>query len=167
MKTEKVSLSEVSAALPSRIVQNRVMPNKEWVLAHGSGTLRDNMELGFVWSIQCLSERLAYTFGYGFSAFKDHLVTFNDAITECDERAYTLAGRWVTRYLAKSLFPEDYFELKYVIVKNEKGHREWEGLGLIVRQTSAQFIPSNTMVLAKIARFDAVRESWDAPVNFA
>jgi hypothetical protein len=146
---------------------NRTMPNAEWIEAHGSGTLRDNRQLGFVWSIQCLSERLAYTFGYGFSAFKSHLVTFNDSISECDEAAYTLAGRWVKRYLAKSLFNEDYFELKYVIVSSDNGKRVWEGIGLILRQTSAQFIPEDTMVFAKIARFDPLKEQWDAPVNFA
>lgn len=167
MKTEKIAVSTEGMKLPARIVENRTMSNDAWIEAHGSGTLRDNKELGFVWSIQCLSERLAYTFGYGFSAHKAHLVTFNDSISECDERAYTLAGRWVKRYLAKSLFPEDYFEVKYVIVKNEEGKREWEGIGLILRQTSAQFIPNNTMVVAKIARFDAAKGAWDSPVNFA
>lgn len=167
MKTEKVALSEAACRLPERIVSARTMSNADWVELHGSGTLRDNKALGFVWSIQCLSERLAYTFGYGFSGFKAHLVTFNDSISECDERAYTQAGRWVKRYLAKSLFPEDYFEVKYVVIKNEEGRREWEGIGVIVRQSSAQFIPNNTMVVGKIARFDPARGAWDTPVNFA
>jgi hypothetical protein len=165
LKTEKVAVS--TQGLPSRIVENRTMTNAAWIEAHGSGTLRDNRELGFVWSIQCLSERLAYTFGYGFAAFKAHLVTFNDSISECDEAAYTLAGRWVKRYLAKSLFAEDYFEVKYVIVSSDEGKRVWEGIGLIVRQTSARFIPEDTMVFAKIARFDPLKGQWDAPVNFA
>jgi hypothetical protein len=165
LKTGKVAVS--TQGLPARIVENRTMTNAAWIEAHGSGTLRDNRELGFVWSIQCLSERLAYTFGYGFSAFKGHLVTFNDSISECDEAAYTLAGRWVKRYLAKSLFAEDYFEVKYVIVSSDEGKRVWEGIGLIVRQTSAQFIPEDTMVFAKIARFDPAKGQWDAPVNFA
>ncbi len=167
MHTETVDLSPASRALPERIVRARCQSNKDWVRAHGSGTLRDNMELGFVWSIQCLSERLAYTFGYGFCAHKAHLVAFNDSISECDERAYTLAGRWTKRYLAKSLFPEDYFELKYLMLFNEVNVCEWEGIGLVVRQTSATFIPANTMVVAKIARYDTSRHAWDAPVNFA
>lgn len=165
MKTEKVPVT--AQGVPARIVENRVMSNAAWIEAHGSGTLKDNKELGFVWSIQCLSERLAYTFGYGFSAFKSHQVTFNDSISECDEAAYTLAGRWVKRYLAKSLFPEDYFEIKYVIVTSEEGKREWEGIGLIVRQTSAQFIPDEMMVVARIARYDPAAGRWDAAVNFA
>lgn len=168
MKTEKVSISkEAVDSLPARIIENRSQGNAQWIEEHGSGTLRDNKGLDFVWSIQCLSERLAYTFGYGFSAHKSHLVTFNDTISECDEPAYTLAGRWTKRYLAKVLFPEDYFEVKYVIVKNEEGGREWEGIGLIVRQTSAQFIPDNTMVVAKIARFDPKVGKWDLAINFA
>jgi hypothetical protein len=165
LKTEKVPVT--AQGVPACIVENRVMSNAAWIEAHGSGTLKDNKELGFVWSIQCLSERLAYTFGYGFSAFKSHQVTFNDSISECDEAAYTLAGRWVKRYLAKSLFPEDYFEIKYVIVTSEDGKREWEGIGLIVRQTSAQFIPDEMMIVARIARYDPAASCWDAAVNFA
>jgi hypothetical protein len=167
LKTEKVDISRESADLPERIVAARMQSNAAWVEAHGSGTLRDNRELGFVWSIQCLAERLAYTFGYGFVACKASSVTFNDAISECDERAYTVAGRWVKRYLARSLFPEDYFEVKYVIVRGEDGAVQWEGIGLIVRQTSASFIPDNTLVVAKIVRYDLARGAWDAPVNFA
>ena len=167
MKTEKVDVSVQALLLPSRIVENRTQCHADWIEAHASGTLRDNRELGFVWSIQCLSERLAYTFGYGFSAHKGHLATFNDAISECDERAYTLAGRWAKRYLAKSLFKEDYFQLKYVVLKDDTGRREWEGLSLVLRQTSAQFIPPETLVFAKIAQFFPDSGTWGLAVNFA
>ena len=167
MKTIRVPLSEESSRLPSRIVNNRLMKNGEWIDLHGSGTLRDNKELNFVWSIQCLSERVAYTFGYGFGAFKSHLVTFNDSISECDQSAYTLSGRWMKRYLATNLFPEDYFELKYVIIKNEVGQREWEGIGIIVRETSATFIPDGFMVVARVCQYLPQEHRWAAAVNFS
>lgn len=167
MKTVKVPLSDISSKLPSRIIEARTQSNSAFIEAHGSGTLRDNKDVGFVWSIQCLSERLAYTFGYGFGGYKAHNVIFNDSITECDEDAYTLAGRWFKAYNAKKLFEEDYFEIKYVIIKNDKNQKVWEGIGIIVRETSATFIPDNIIVVAKVCEFDAQREIWLKPINFA
>lgn len=94
-------------------------------------------------------------------------MVFNDSISECDEVAYTLAGRWFKAYQAKKLFEEDYFEIKYVIVKDEQDHKVWEGIGVVVRETSATFIPDNTIVIAQVARFDPHTQTWDQPVNFA
>ena len=167
MKTQKCDLSDLAQKLPERLIENRFMSNTDWIEAHGSGTLRDNKELKFVWSMQCLAERIAYTYGYGFAAFKSHLVTFNDSISECDEVAYTQSGRWMKHYLAKNLFPEDYFEIKYVIIKDETGHRLWEGIGIILRETSAKFIPDNMLVVARVCQFDAQKQVWGEPVNFA
>lgn len=154
-------------ALPPRLIAARTCSNSEFVEWHGSGTLRDNKALGFVWSIQCIAERVAYTFGYGFAPFKAHTVVFNDSISECDEAAYTLAGRWFKAYQAKKLFDEDYFEIKYVIVTDDTGCRTWEGIGIIVRETSASYIPDNTLIMARVCRFDSTSQTWDTPVNFA
>lgn len=167
MCTKLVEMSEASNALPNRIIEPRLMKNGDFINEHGSGTLRDNKELGFVWSLQCLSERLAYTFGYGFSAFKAHLVMFNDSISECDEKAYTLAGRWFKAYNAKKLFSEDYFEVKYAAIYDESRVLQWEGIVVIVRETSANFIPQNTMVLAKVTEYQSSKGAWTPPVNFA
>lgn len=167
MKTVKVEMSEKSKQLPARIIAPRTMSNAQFIENHGSGTLRDNKNLGFVWSIQGLSERIAYTFGYGFGAFKSHNVVFNDSISECDEVAYTMAGRWFKSYQAKKLFEEDYFEIKYVIIKDDTDKKVWEGIGVIVRETSATFIPDSMIVIARIARFDPVKQVWEQPVNFA
>lgn len=167
MNAVKVEISENSKKLPSRIIEARTMSNADFIELHGSGTLRDNKNLGFVWSIQCLSERLAYVFGYGFSAFKSHNVIFNDSISECDELAYTMAGRWFKSYQAKKLFEEDYFEIKYVIIKDDMDKKIWEGIGVIVRETSAKFIPENTIVVAKVCRFNPDCQTWEKPVNFA
>lgn len=167
MKTVKLALSEISQQLPQRIIAARTIGNAAWIDAHGSGTLRDNKQLNFVWSIQCLSERCAYTFGYGFGAYKSTNVSFNDSISECDEAAYTLAGRWMKRYQANKLFPEDYFELKYIIIKNDAGEREWEGIGVVVRETSAIFVPDNMIVVAKVCEYKPHEHAWGQPVNFA
>lgn len=167
MKTVKVPVGEQSKSLPQRIIDARTISNSDFIELHGSGTLRDNKGLGFVWSIQCLSERLAYTFGYGFGAFKSHNVVFNDSISECDENAYTLSGRWFKAYQAKKLFSEDYFEIKYVIIKDDSDKKVWEGIGVIVRETSAGFIPDNTLVIARVCEFKAKEQVWSESVNFA
>ena len=168
MKTEIVEVSQEAATmLPLRIVSTRTCTDAEFIEAHGSGTLRDNKELGFVWKIQCLSERLAYVFGYGFQSYRADQVLYNDSISECDEKAYTLAGRWMKAYQAKSLFPEDYFEMKYLTLKDVKGHTTWEGIGIIVRQTSASFIPPSTLVIAKVCEYLSAQGKWAEPVNFA
>lgn len=167
MNTLIVPLSSDSLKLPSRITDPRTMPHSTFIERHASGTLRDNHALGFVWSIQCLAERVAYTFGYGFSPFKSHLVVFNDSISECDEPAYTLSGRWFKAYLCRNLFPEDYFEIKYVIIKNEDGSKSWEGIGIIVRQTSATFIPDSTLIVARICQYHPHLQRWDSPIPFA
>ena len=167
MKTLKIDFTEQSKQLPTRIIEKRTMSNTEFIEMHGSGTLRDNKNNGFVWSIQCLAERIAYVFGYGFGAYKSHLVVFNDSISECDEVAYTMSGRWFKSYQNKKLFSEDYFEIKYVSIKDETDKKIWEGIGVIVRETSATFIPDNIIVLAKVCRFDPILQKWDQPVNFA
>lgn len=165
--THIAQMSEASKELPKRIIDSRTMSNTQFIEEHGSGTLRDNKNIGFTWSIQCMSERVAYTFGYGFSIFKSHQVTFNNSISECDEKAYTLAGRWFKAYNAKKLFTEDHFELKYVIIKDECGKTQWEGIAVVVTQTSATFIPNNTIVLGLICQFNEAKQSWETPVNFA
>lgn len=167
MKTEVCQPSEAAKKLPARIQFARYCTDAEFIEEHGSGTLRDNKEQGFVWKIQCTAERLAYVFGYGFQAVKADCVLYNDSISECDEKAYTLAGRWMKAYQAKSLFPEDYFELKYLTIKDVKGQTTWEGIGIIVRQTSARCVPPGVMVLAKVAEYLSSTGKWAEPINFA
>lgn len=166
-RTLKLELSEVSKMLPERIVKARTISDEEWIAQHASGTLKDNKEQGFSWKIQCLSERVAYTFGYGFSAYKHENLVYGPAITECDDPAYTVCGRLFKAYNAKKLFPEDYFEVKYVREMDGNNQVVWEGLGVIVRETSATFIPDGKLVMAKVVQFDTAQKKWLTPVNFA
>lgn len=167
MQTIVVPLSEESKTLPQRILEKRTMSLHDFAEKHGSGTLRDNLRLGFYCGLQGISERCAYVFGYGFSPYKSFHVSFNNSITECDEQAYTLAGRLFKRYNAWKRFPEDYFEIKYVIIENESGSRDWEGIAVIIRETSAKFIPDSCLVLAKVVEYDRNSHSWKNVINFA
>ena len=165
--THKAAISESSQKLPKRILDVRTMSNDEFIDIHGSGTLRDNKTLGFAWKMQSLSERCAYTFGYGFAGYKSHNVVFNDSISECDEKAYTYAGRWFKAYLTKNLFEEDHFQIKYVSIRDDAGKTVCEGIGIVVSQTSATFVPPNTIIVAMICEYHPAKAAWGTPVNFA
>lgn len=173
MFTKIVPISQESLdTIPERILSLRTMSDDEFINSHGSGTLRDNKALGFSYKMQCISERLAYVFGYGFTFKKFCRVQMNPCITECDEIAYTLAGRWTTQYKAKSLFSEDIFNIKYINIQ-ENTKIEWSGIALIVEETSVNFLPNspnttnNFLIFAKIVEFDNVNNKWLSPINFA
>jgi hypothetical protein len=90
--------------------------------------------------------------------------TFVDAYTEGDVKALTEAGWHIERYIELSTFPEDHFETKYLNVEYKDGTTR-EGVGMVVRQTSAQFIPGGHLVFAIVAEFDAVKKIWHDAVN--
>lgn len=167
MKTEIVDLSEASKKLPKRIQDARSCSNDDFLELHASGTLKTNHELGFVSSIQMNSERLAYAFGYGFTYARASLVGFGEPISECDENAYTLMGRYFKRYKEKRLFQEDEYTVKYLQVRDENGVVQWEGLGVVVEKTSAKCIPKNSLVYARVCEYNTKTHKWEKFVNFA
>ena len=138
-------------------VQIRAMKAEEFIENHGSGTLRKNKRVGFHWRSQYHDERTAYEFGWGFRVIPASRLTYNDPITEGDNHSVTEAGWHIERYLNMSVFPEDEFECKYIIVEFGDGKRE-EGIGILVRRTSAAWIPGGHIVYAIVAKFDPVRK---------
>lgn len=104
-------------------------------------------------------ERTAYEFGWGFECLPRSRVTFGDAYTEGDVHAITEAGWHIERYLELSTFPEDRFEAKYVQVEHKDGKKR-EGIGMIVRETSASFVPSGHIVFAIVAELDVATGEW-------
>lgn len=152
METEVVSISGAvleSPALAERLYI-REMSADEFIEEKGSGTLRKNKRIGFAWRSQYLHERVCYEFGYKFEILPRTQVVCNDAITDGDCKPLTEAGWHIERYLALNVFPEDYFETKYMLVEGRNGKRK-EGVGIIVRQTSAPWIPKGHIVFAIIA----------------
>jgi hypothetical protein len=161
METRVVPLDEHVASCPAmqRRVAVRMMPAEQFVEGHASGTLRKNKRLGMVWREQYLVERISYEFGWTFQCLPRSRVTFGDAYTEGDVKAITEAGWHIERYIELSAFPEDRFETKYLTVEYKDGQKR-EGIGIIVRETSASFVPGGHIVFAIVAEFDAVRETW-------
>ena len=152
METEVVPISQGvldSPALSERLYI-REMSADEFIEEKGSGTLRKNKRIGFAWRSQYLHERVCYEFGYGFEILPRTQVVCNDAITDGDCKPLTEAGWHIERYMSLNVFPEDYFEAKYLLVENRDGSRK-EGVGIIVRQTSAPWVPKGHIVFAIVA----------------
>lgn len=168
MQTEVKSMTKNGdkdlLALVRKRIAVRMMSESEFIETHASGTLRKNKRLGFTSRSQYLHERAAFEFGYAFECTARNRVTFGDPFTEGDCKPLTEAGWHIDRYLTMSIFPEDYFEPKYIIVEDSDGSRR-EGVGIIVRQTSAPWVPSGFLVFAIIAEFNKAKGEWLPAVN--
>jgi hypothetical protein len=161
MQTEIVPISEgiKNCVELQRRVQLREMDADTFITRHSSGTLRKNRAIGMAWQQQYLEERTAYEFGWEFECLPRSRVTFGVANTEGDASAITEAGWHIERYLTLAIFPEDQMETKYIMIEESDGKRR-EGIGIIVRQTSAQFVPKGHLVFAIITPLDPVTHTW-------
>jgi hypothetical protein len=166
VETQIVPVDERVIASPAlaRRLALRTLDADGFVERHASGTLRKNKRLGMVWREQYLEERIAYEFGWEFQCLPRSRVTFGDAFTEGDNHALTEAGWHIERYLELSVFPEDQLETKYVNVEYKDGTTR-EGVGLIVRQTSAGWVPTGHIVFAIVAAYDPVKQVWHPAQN--
>lgn len=153
--TEKIPLSdETCECTPfARRIAARLMTMEHFIEHHASGTLRKNARLGLNARNQYLEERTAFEFGYEFECVAESRVTWGTPITEGDCKPMTEAGWFIDRYVEVNAFPGDEFEAKYIIVEYADGSRK-EGLGLVVRRTSAPFVPDRSMIFAIITEFD-------------
>ena len=57
----------------------------------------------------------------------------------------------------------DYFQAKYIIAEESEGSRE--GIGVLVRETSAQWVPSGHIVYAIVSEFDKTAGKFLPAVN--
>lgn len=167
MQTEVVpcSLKDSKEEAVQKRVSIRLMKEDDFIEKHASGTLRKNKRLGFTWRSQYLHERSAFEFGYPFECMPRNRVTFGDPYTEGDEKSLTEAGWHIDRYLTMSLFPEDYFEAKYISLEYPTNTFCREGVGIIVRQTSAPWVPSGFLLFAIVAEYDRPNRKWLEAVN--
>lgn len=152
-----------AASFASRIAA-RAMSADEFIERHGSGTLRKNRRVGMDWSGQYLHERTAFEFGWAFEAIHETRVLWGTPITQGDSKPVTEAGWFIDRYATICAFPGDELEAKYITVEYPDGTRR-EGLGIVVRRTSATFVPEKHMVFAIVAEWDAARKEYRDAVN--
>lgn len=160
METELVEMSPgiIDCSALKHRVHIRNMTAEEWIEQHASGTLRKNKRIGFRWQAQYRHERVAYEFGWTFELLPTTYVTFNDPITEEDCSSITEAGWHIERYINMRVFPEDFFQAKYIQV--DYGDHRREGVGLILRTTSARWVPKGHLVFAIVAEYSPIRKSW-------
>lgn len=151
-------------------VKMRSTPLKNWLSDvelsdRLSGTLRKNARVGFRHSSQLEHEAICQVLGYGFESMPSTYVTFNDAISEGDCHALTEAGWHFDRMLSIHPFDEDHFELKYINVQDKNGKIERQGVGVILRETSIQWVRPGTLVFCILAEFDATKSEWKDCIN--
>lgn len=144
-------------------IKARFMSETEFLNNHASGTLRKNARVGFDYKKQLLHERIAFDFGYAFEAIHESHVNWGSPLTEGDCHAITEAGWHIDRYQFLA-FPGDEFEAKYLKIHTGHGP-DREGIGIIIRKTSAPYIPNNYVVFSIIAEVDLNKHDYMNAVN--
>lgn len=139
-------------------IKIRDMDMEEFINEHASGTLRKNKKIGFAFKDQYYKERICYEFGSGFEILPKSYIVFGDPFTEGDNHYITEAGWYIERYLALDIF-DDYFEAKYIIVTYKDGSQK-EGIGIVVRETSAKWIPSGHIIFAIVSEFSKEKNQF-------
>lgn len=163
METETVPESTVRELQMPR-GEVRLKSDGVWIDDHGSGTLRKAKRLGFAWRALYLEERTAHEWGWEFRATTRSRVSFGDAFIEGDTPALTEACWHIERYLSLNPFPDsDKFEAKYIYCTDEG--TTVEGVGIVVRQTSATWLPSGHIVFCIIARYNTHTKEWERARN--
>jgi len=134
--------------------------DSDWISVHASGTLRKAKSLGFAWKSLYHEERTCHEWGWEFRIVPRSRVTFGDALIEGDTHPLTEACWHMERYSVINPFPDsDQFETKYIYVTEDDG-KVREGVGIILRATSACWPPTGHLVFAIVAEFDVIGSRW-------
>lgn len=147
-----------------RRIMARTMSQDSFIDNHASGTLRKNKRIGLRWKTQYVQERIAFEFGFHFESAPDTRFTWGVAISEQDEKSLTEAGWHIDRYASVCVFPGDIIEAKYMSVEYSDGSVR-KGVGIVVRETSADFVPEGHVVFCIIAEFSDATCKWLPAVN--
>ncbi len=148
-----------SPALARRLAVRQLSVDA-WIDAHASGTLRKNKRLGCTFLEQYRHERAAFEFGWPFECYPRSRVMYGDAYTMGDCKPITEAGWHLDRLITLWPFPEDLWDVKYVAITDGHGTTEREGIGAVLRQTSAEWVPAGFLVAGIVAEYDKVRDVW-------
>lgn len=150
-------------AVFNRRFEIRKLSEEEFIEHHASGTLRKNKTLGMNVKSHYLHERVAYEFGYHFECLPERFVSWGEARSEGDCKAITEAGWHIERYANICLFPGDKIECKHINVTDENITRE--GIGIVVRETSAPWIPRGYIVFAIITEYSEFEDKYKDAIN--
>lgn len=130
-------------------IKIRDMSKEDFIEKWGSGTLRKSNKLGFDIQDAYLKERVQFEFGYGFEIIQRSRVTYSD-IKLVPSQALTELGWHAERMIQLRPFESDVFVCKQFEVEYADGKIK-EGAGILVKETSCQWIPQGYMVLSIVA----------------
>jgi hypothetical protein len=154
-------LGESGLEMITNRIALRTMSADNFIEKHASGTLRKAKRIGFSWKNLYLAERTAYEFGYGFEIKPKTHIQYGAPVVEGDCHPVTEAGWHIERYLSTKIFTEDEIIPAYLTVSSP-GEQKREGIGMVVTQTSAPFVPCGHVVYALIAEYDG---AWKEAKN--
>lgn len=163
METKLIEMSEREETMPAG--QIRLLGEADWISNHASGSLQKAKKLGFSYRSLYLEERVAHDFGWTFKVIPKSRITFGDALMEGDNPSLTETCWFALRIMNRNHFPDtDYYELKYIKTYHTdlKGEEGEEGIGLILRQSSAMWLPKGHLVYSIIAEWDG---KWKGASN--
>lgn len=148
----------------NRLLNSRLLSSDKWVELHASGTLRKNKRIGFSWSSQYRIERTAWEFGWHFEMAPKSKLTLAMPITAGDCKACTETGWHIERLIERNPFEEDIYEVKYIrcdtLEPNIGNKPPREGVGIIVKQTCANWIPGGHIVFAFSSVYNPINNEW-------
>ena len=127
----------------------REMSQTEFIEKCGSGTLRKSYQLGFDVYDVYLQERVKFEFGEGFEIIQRSRVTYSN-IKLVKSQAMTELGWHAERMIMTKAFESDVFVCKQFDVEYADGKIK-HGAGILVKESSAQWIPNGYMIFAIVA----------------
>lgn len=120
----------------------------EFIENYGSGTLRKSKKLGFGVQEAYLAERTKFEFGEGFKIAYASRVAYNDIhLVPC--QGMTELGWHAERMIELRPFESDVFVCKNIDVEFSEKER-LVGAGIIVKETSAKWIPKGFAIFAVV-----------------
>jgi len=149
----------------AKLAALRSMSEDDFIERHASGTLRKAKRIGMDYFDQYMHERVAYEFGWVFESVPANRVSYRKAESAGDCKAITEASWHIERYLERSVFHEDKFCVGYLGISDEDGNVISEGIGIIVLETSAQFIPTGHVVCGIVAPRSACSREYAEAIN--
>ena len=118
----------------------------EFIEKMGSGTVRKSKRLGFDVRDAYLAERAKFEFGEGFRIAPHSRVAYNDVrLVPC--QGMTELGWHAERMIELRPFESDVFVCKTIDVEYDSNNRV-VGAGIIVKETSAKWIPKGYAVFS-------------------
>ena len=99
-----------------------------------------------------------HEFGANFLTMPERFILTGKAKSEQDTPSVTEAWWFAERYAQVRIFPGDKMEVCYILYELDGKRRE--GIGIVIRETSAPWVPKNYAVFAIVAEFSRETDAW-------